>query len=101
MKKPKAAKEDASTIALRARQAADLSKLDEEENLRVKQLLVGQRGGRFFRGSPLLRARPGDRSGAPSGGITSPAPGANLYTGDTGLKEAYARGSASKQYGAY
>lgn len=67
MKKPKAPKEDASTIALRQQQVLDLSKLDEEENLRVKQLLVGQRGGRFFRGSPAMRAKPGDRPGAPAG----------------------------------
>ena len=67
MSKPKAPKEDASTIALRAQQAADLSRLDEEENLRIKQLLVGQRGGRFFRGAPLLRARPGNKAGGPAG----------------------------------
>lgn len=67
MKKPKAPKEDASTIALRQQQVLDLSKLDEEENLRVKQLLVGQRGGRFFRGSPAMRAKPGDRPGASAG----------------------------------
>lgn len=64
MSKPKAPKEDPSTIALRKQQVADSSALDEEENRRVKQLLVGQRGGRFFRGSPMTRAAPGNRAGA-------------------------------------
>jgi hypothetical protein len=69
--KPKAPKEDPSTIALRERQAAELARLDEEENLRIKQLLIGQRGGRFFRGSPAMRAAPGDRSaGFTSAGST-------------------------------
>lgn len=63
MSKPKAAKEDASTIAMRERQVRDLTKLDEQENMRIKQLLVGRVGGRFFRGSPLLRtARPANTS---------------------------------------
>lgn len=71
MSKPKAPKEDPSTIAMRERQAVDLSRLDEEENLRIKQLLVGQRGGRFFRGSPAMRAAPSDRSaGFTSAGST-------------------------------
>jgi hypothetical protein len=63
VKKPKAGKEDASTIALREQQILDLSKLDEQENSRIKDLLVGQRGGRFFRGAPLLRARPSNTVG--------------------------------------
>lgn len=72
MKKPKAPKEDPSTILMRERQVADLSRLDEEENRRVKQLLVSQRGGRFFRGSPMLRARPSD-SAAPAAGAVGGA----------------------------
>jgi hypothetical protein len=84
--KPKAAKEDPSTIALRERQVRDLSKLDEEENLRIKQLLIGQRGGRFFRSSPAMRARPSDTSGAP----TAPTKGATgpMFTGNLGTVRA-------------
>lgn len=84
MSKPKAPKEDPSTIAMRERQAVDLSRLDEEENLRIKQLLIGQRGGRFFRGSPAMRAAPGDRSAgftsAGSTGFTS-TPWTGLFGG--------------------
>jgi hypothetical protein len=67
--KPKAPKEDPSTIAMRKQQGVDLAKLDEEENLRIKQLLVGQRGGRFFRGAPALRQAPGNRSGGAGVGV--------------------------------
>jgi hypothetical protein len=74
VKKPKAPKEDPSTIALREQQLVDLSRLDEEENRRVKELLVGQRGGRFFRGAPSMRARPSDRAGAPGRSASPGAP---------------------------
>jgi hypothetical protein len=91
--KPKAPKEDPSTIALRERQVADLSRLDEEENLRIKQLLVGQRGGRFFRGSPATRAAPGDRSA----GFTSAGP-TGLFGGLLGraMNAASARTTAQR-----
>jgi hypothetical protein len=103
--KPKAPKEDASTIAMRERQVADLSRLDEEENSRIKQLLIGQRGGRFFRGSPLMRAAPSDRAGAATsgGGITRPAGGAggNLYAGSLGSYYGGGARQPTRQYGAY
>ena len=51
MKKPKTPKEPADAVALRARQIADLAKLDEEENRRIKALFRGRSGGRAFRSS--------------------------------------------------
>jgi hypothetical protein len=71
---------------LRERQVQDLAKLDEEENLRIKQLLRGQRGGRFFRGSPIVRGRPGNRAGTGAAGSqSSPGAGAaGLFGGAVG-----------------
>ena len=73
MKKPKAPKEPADSLALRARQIADLAKLDEEENRRIKALFRGRSGGRAFRsagggaGSAVSAAR-GSGGGGYSGG---------------------------------
>lgn len=71
MSKPKAPKEDPSTILLRERQAEDLIKLDEQQNQRIKQMLANNRGGRFFRGSPASRSAPSNTAG-PAGSGSSP-----------------------------
>lgn len=80
LKKPKAPAEDPSTIALRERQVADLSKLDEDENRRLKTLMTATRGSRMFRGSPVTRARPSNTAGTRSGSMFAP-PGGGLFAG--------------------
>lgn len=73
--KPDMPAEDPTTTSLRNRQLQDMTKLDEEQNLRIKGLLAGSRGGRFFRGSPLLRSKPADRAGGPARSMFSYQPG--------------------------
>ncbi len=70
-KPPKVPEEDPAVTRLRDRQITDLAKLDEEENRRIKDLLVKSRGQRAFRtarqGRPAQTGRPGnDGRGRPS-----------------------------------
>jgi hypothetical protein len=73
---------EASAEALRRRQMEDMAKLDDEENNRIKKLLVaGRNGVRGYRGGPMFRARPSNsatRGTAPrsAAGAGSAAPGA-------------------------
>lgn len=67
LSKPKAPKDDPATVAMRARQAEELTKLDEEENRRIKRMLLAARGTRMYRGSPLTRGAVGNTAGAASG----------------------------------
>ena len=55
MRRSKKPKEDPSVIAFRERQVRDLSRLDEEENRRIKQAL--------FPRNRIFRRRSGDSSG--------------------------------------
>ncbi len=58
---------------MRRRQMEDLAKLDEEENDRIKKLLVaGRNGTRGYRGGPMFRARPSNSAGRSSAGNTAP-----------------------------
>jgi hypothetical protein len=69
---------EASAEALRRRQMEDMAKLDDEENNRIKKLLVaGRNGVRGYRAGPMFRARPTNAAGARNAaGAGSAAPGA-------------------------
>lgn len=67
MKKPKKPKESQADIALRARQIMDLTKLDEEENRRIKAMFRGRQGGRAFRSAGSSKTA-GNSAGAAFGG---------------------------------
>lgn len=60
LSKPKPPKEDPASIALRERQLEQLAKLDDEENEKVKRLLLSTRGTQSYRGAPALRNSPGN-----------------------------------------
>jgi hypothetical protein len=73
----------------RSMQLEQLAQLDEEENRRIKKILVGGRyGARAYRGSPLMRAAPGGTSGsaaaARAAGITPANAGALAAAGARG-----------------
>jgi len=61
LKKPKAPGEPAEAKRLRDRQVSDLAQLDEEQNVRIKQLFRPRQGGRAFR-TPLGQQRQGART---------------------------------------
>lgn len=86
--RPKAAKEDISTIRLRRQQLAELDDLDKEQNIRVKRLQMSAVGARVFRGSADSRMRPADSPGSPD-------------PGNYGLKMSDAPGRASNSVKAY
>jgi hypothetical protein len=68
----------------RAMQMEQLANLDEEENRRIKKILVGGRyGARAYRGSPLARAAVG-ASGARAGGAAAPQSAAMAAGGARG-----------------
>jgi hypothetical protein len=67
-KKPKAPAEDPTTVLARARQMEELAELDEEENRRIKRMLIVGRGARAFRGNINSRTPNGTAgTGAASG----------------------------------
>lgn len=70
---------DPSSVALQQRQLADLSRLDQDQNTRVKNILRSRFGFRGFVGGPLMRGTAGNSAGA--GGGTAPASGAGGSTG--------------------
>ncbi len=72
-KSPKAPPEDASVTRQREQSILDLAKLDEEENLRVKQLRSASKGVRAFRAFRGQRSSSGSASvmGGSSGGAAS------------------------------
>ncbi len=93
----KAAKSaEAGAEALRRRQMEDLAKLDEEENDRIKKLLVaGRNGTRGYRGGPMFRARPSNSAGRSSAGNTAPrapAGGASASPNAPAMRAGGARG---------
>lgn len=100
LKKPKAPAEDPAAIKARERQMIDLSKLDEQENARIKQLMMSSRGSRVFKGSPLLRATPSNTSGhaRAGGGLVSNPSGSLIpsYSGGGGGGGSFGRGGAAK-----
>lgn len=74
-------------VELRRRQTDELGKISDEENRRIKSMLLGGRyGTRGYRGAPMFRARPSNTSGgvalrtASSVGGASPA-GAAMQAG--------------------
>jgi len=99
--KPKAPKEDPQSQVLRARQAEQLTQLDEEQNTRIKRLFSSSSGLRAFRGSPEMRLAPGNSSGtsfsgsSSSGPAQSNAPGYQFSSGR--MKQAAARGGGKSR----
>jgi hypothetical protein len=77
-------------VELRRRQTEELGKISDEENRRIKGLLVsGRFGTRGYRGSPLFRARPSNTPGvalrtATAAGNTNPSAGALAAGGARG-----------------
>ena len=75
---------------LRRRQAEDLGRISDEENRRIKGMLIsGRYGTRGYRGSPLFRARPSNTAGvalrtATAAGNANPAAGALMAGGARG-----------------
>lgn len=65
--------EDPAAARIRKRQEAELVRLDEEENLRVRRIMRAGRGMRAFKGSPDMRLRRGNFGSAPA---ATPSPGA-------------------------
>jgi hypothetical protein len=89
LNKPKQPKPSPASVALEQRQIADLSRLDEEQNVRVKRILRSKFGFRGFAGGPLTRGAPGNSAGA----AAAAAPGAmGGGAGMTSGLDAYARG---------
>lgn len=76
MKKPKAPAEPAEAKIMRERQVADLAKLDEEENVRIKRLFRPRVGSRAF------RAPSANRFASNTAGAGTPAGGSDAPTGD-------------------
>jgi hypothetical protein len=67
MGSPSTPQEDPAVRRLRRRQEAELVRLDEEENARIRRIQWAGRGMRAFKGSPDMRLRRGDfAGGAPS-----------------------------------
>lgn len=64
--------EDPAARRIRKRQEAELVRLDEEENLRVRRIMRAGRGMRAFKGSPDMRLRRGNFGSAPA---ATPSPG--------------------------
>lgn len=58
-KPPRAPKPTMAQLALEASQLEQLSKTNEQENLRRKRMLYAVEGPRAYRGSSLYRATPG------------------------------------------
>jgi hypothetical protein len=86
-KEAKKAAKNAEELAAeqRAMQMEQLAKLDEEENRRIKKILVGGRyGARAYRGSPLARAAAGGGGGARAAGVAAPASAAMAAGGTRG-----------------
>jgi hypothetical protein len=76
---------------LAKQQANELANLNDEENRRIKKLIMGGRGTRGYRGSPLLRAAPGNSAGrAASAGGASGVAAANFR--DAGARGGLQRG---------
>lgn len=69
MGSPSSPSEDPAAARMRKRQEADLVRLDEEENLRVRRIMRAGRGMRAFKGSPDMRLRRGDFVGAPASAL--------------------------------
>jgi hypothetical protein len=77
-----------------ARQQEDLANLNDQENSRIKKMLVGGRyGTRGYRGSPLFRLAPGNSAGRGAGG------GGGAAAGGGGGGTAASGGGAQANYG--
>lgn len=63
MGSPSSPSEDPAAIRLRKRQQADLIRLDEEENTRIRRIMRAGRGMRAFKGSPDMRLQRGNFTG--------------------------------------
>lgn len=64
-------KEDPATRALRKRQQEELIQLDDEQNTRIKRLMIASRGTRVYRGSAESRMLAGNSTAS----ATSPTYG--------------------------
>jgi len=86
----KSAKNDkAMQEAIMARQQEELANLNDEENARIKKMLVGGRYGlRGYRGSPLFRMAPSNTAGR--GGAGGYSGGGTAVSGG-GSQAAYGR----------
>lgn len=82
-KAPKAPKEDDSVIAARERQILDLSKADEEENRRIKQMRTVSRGVRAF------RATRGASRGSSSRGVGGSSSVGSMLSGNDGSGDSF------------
>lgn len=79
--------ESASVVAARNRQLLDLSKVDEEENRRVKQMRTVTRGVRAFRA-----VRGATKAGGSSAGPSAGSPGTDNYGAQVSLLNHYMSG---------
>lgn len=85
---------EAGAEALRRRQMEDIAALDEEENNRLKKLLVaGRNGTRGYRGGPMFRARPSNSAARSS--MRSAAGGGSAAPGAAAMRDGGARGGMS------
>ena len=76
---PKKQKESPATIAARERQLADLAKLDEEQNAKIKSMFLARNGARAFRAPTALKIA-GDSAGvAGNSAAPSTTPPGSLF----------------------
>lgn len=90
----KGAKNDkAIQDAILARQQEDLANLNNEENLRIKKMLLGGRYGvRGYRGSPLFRMAPGNSAGrGGAGGSAGGGGGGGTAASGAGAQASFGR----------
>lgn len=78
-KSAKAPPEDPSVTAQRQRSVLDLAKLDDQTNLKVKQMRSASRGVRAFRAMASSMGGTGSSSSAPVGSV-APAPSAPAFS---------------------
>lgn len=83
--KPKAPKEPAEAEALRERQLQDLTKLDEEQNRRIKQMFRGRSGGRAFRAPTAMRSA-SNTAGNSAGRGAGVIPSGGMFSGFRGFR---------------
>lgn len=83
--KSKAPEPTTEEVALRARQMEDLSKLDEEENRRIKGILRSQSSGRLFRMGGTTSRRGAGSSTIPRGMLGKEAGGYNIAFNGSGV----------------
>lgn len=93
-KAPKPPKEDPAVAVARDRQIEELAELDEDENVRIKRLLVAARGTRGFRGNSVLSGARTSR-GSSGGGTPNGTAGRGSGGGNAGGISRGGRGGGS------